>query len=92
MSHERKRNPFTFLIIGMIKFYRYFISPYLQPRCRFAPTCSMYALDAIQQHGLVKGGQLALKRLCRCHPWGDSGLDPVPPLSQQNGLENERAT
>lgn len=66
------------LLVGLILVYRYTLSPLLGPRCRYLPTCSSYALEAIQRHGPWRGGWLALRRLCRCHPWGGSGHDPVP--------------
>jgi len=69
---------FLFLFLKTpIYFYKYVISPWLRPRCRFLPTCSQYALDAIDRYGPYKGSILALKRLCRCHPWGGHGFDPV---------------
>ena len=58
--------------------YRWLISPLLGPHCRYHPTCSAYALDALRVHGGLRGGWLAIKRLARCHPWGGSGFDPVP--------------
>ncbi|MDE6134114.1 MAG: membrane protein insertion efficiency factor YidD [Muribaculaceae bacterium] len=61
-----------------IRFYRSFISPLTPPSCRFTPTCSRYALEALRLHGPVKGSALALRRICRCNPWGGSGYDPVP--------------
>lgn len=61
-----------------IHFYRRVISPYTPPSCRFTPTCSAYALEALARHGAVKGTGLTIRRLCRCHPWGGSGYDPVP--------------
>ncbi|WP_445116976.1 membrane protein insertion efficiency factor YidD, partial [Acinetobacter sp. WZC-1] len=61
------------------RFYQIAISPLIGPRCRYVPTCSQYALEAIQQHGAMKGGWLAARRVCRCHPWGGHGYDPVPP-------------
>ncbi|MBQ9537152.1 MAG: membrane protein insertion efficiency factor YidD [Desulfovibrionaceae bacterium] len=61
-----------------IRFYQLCISPLLPPACRYYPTCSAYAVEAILRHGIVYGGWLALKRLARCHPWGGSGYDPVP--------------
>ena len=61
-----------------IRFYQACISPLFPPACRFQPTCSQYALEAVMKHGLFKGGWLALRRILRCHPWGGSGYDPVP--------------
>lgn len=66
------------LVILLIQFYRWCISPLLPPRCRFQPTCSQYALTAIERFGLVKGGAIATKRICSCHPWHMGGYDPVP--------------
>ena len=66
------------LMLGLIQFYRYAISPLIPPRCRYTPTCSQYALEAIQKYGAVNGGWLAAKRIARCHPWGGHGHDPVP--------------
>jgi putative membrane protein insertion efficiency factor len=63
---------------GLIRFYQLFISPALPPRCRYLPTCSDYAAEAISRHGAATGGWLALRRVLRCHPWGGSGYDPVP--------------
>ncbi|MBA3814055.1 MAG: membrane protein insertion efficiency factor YidD [Alphaproteobacteria bacterium] len=67
----------TLLLKLLIYTYRLGISPWLHPRCRFLPTCSQYALDAIVCYGPYRGSILALKRLCRCHPWGGRGHDPV---------------
>lgn len=67
-----------FLLLGLIRFYQYAISPLLPPRCRFRPTCSQYAVLAVQKFGVVKGSWLALKRISRCHPWGGCGDDPLP--------------
>lgn len=58
--------------------YRGCISPMLPPSCRFTPTCSRYAIEAVLKHGVLKGGWLTIKRIARCHPWGGSGYDPVP--------------
>lgn len=67
------------LLLSLIRFYSHNISPYFPARCRFRPTCSAYAYEAIQKYGAVKGGWLALKRLCRCHPFYKGDLyDPVP--------------
>ena len=62
-----------------IRLYRYAISPWLAPSCRYLPTCSAYAIEAIERHGVWRGGILALRRILRCHPWGGGGADPVPP-------------
>ncbi len=66
------------LLSGLILAYRYCVSPALGPRCRYLPTCSEYGLEAIRRHGAPRGAWLTLRRLCRCHPWGGSGHDPVP--------------
>ena len=68
----------AFPFIVLIKFYQYCISPFTPPACRYTPTCSQYALEAIRKYGVWKGGWLALKRILSCHPWGGSGYDPVP--------------
>lgn len=67
-----------FLILLPVYFYRYSISPLFPARCRYQPTCSQYTIEAVQKHGIFKGGWLALKRISSCHPWGGSGFDPVP--------------
>jgi putative membrane protein insertion efficiency factor len=67
------------LAIFLIRLYQWTVSPLLGPRCRFYPSCSQYALEAIARFGAVRGTGLALKRLARCHPWHPGGLDPVPP-------------
>lgn len=66
------------LLVLPIQFYRCCISPLLPPVCRFTPTCSQYAIEALRKHGPVRGLWLAIKRICRCNPWGGSGYDPVP--------------
>jgi putative membrane protein insertion efficiency factor len=66
------------LLQASIRFYRRFISPLKPPTCRYLPTCSQYALEALEVHGVVRGSWLATRRICRCHPWGGSGHDPVP--------------
>ena len=68
----------TQLFLWPIYFYMYCITPLTPPSCRFTPTCSEYAVEAIKKYGPLRGGWLALKRLARCHPWGGSGYDPVP--------------
>lgn len=62
----------------LVKVYQYVISPLTPPSCRFTPTCSQYAAEALRKYGPLKGSWLALRRLSRCHPWGGSGYDPVP--------------
>lgn len=66
------------IAIGLIQFYRLFISPLKPPTCRFVPTCSTYGLVAIQRHGFWLGGWLTLKRILKCHPFHPGGFDPVP--------------
>ena len=66
------------IALGVIAFYRRRISPLLPPACRYVPTCSQYADEAIRRYGFARGGWLALRRLARCHPFGGHGYDPVP--------------
>lgn len=66
------------LLHWLIRFYQIAISPMIGPRCRYIPTCSQYSLEAIHTHGAMKGVYLATRRICRCHPWGGYGYDPVP--------------
>mgnify|MGYP003062703552 CR=1 FL=1 len=68
----------VFVLSLPIWFYRAVISPYLPQSCRFTPTCSEYALEALRKHGPLRGTWLAVRRILRCHPWGGSGYDPVP--------------
>jgi putative membrane protein insertion efficiency factor len=65
-------------IIILIKGYQLLISPLLPSSCRFEPTCSQYALEALKKYGFIKGAWLGIKRILKCHPWGDSGYDPIP--------------
>jgi putative membrane protein insertion efficiency factor len=65
-------------LIGLVRAYRFFLKPWLGNACRFEPSCSQYALDALRRHGALGGGLLAGGRLLRCHPWCDGGCDPVP--------------
>jgi len=73
------QNPITWILRVLIKGYQWLVSPVLPGSCRFYPTCSSYALEALDSHGPLKGGWLGLKRILRCHPWNDGGYDPVPP-------------
>ncbi|MGB0601104.1 MAG: membrane protein insertion efficiency factor YidD [Flavobacteriaceae bacterium] len=67
-----------FPLVLLIKGYQLLISPLLPPSCRYQPTCSQYAKEALNKYGLFKGGWLAVKRISKCHPWGGSGYDPIP--------------
>ena len=73
-----------FLLLSLIRFYQRCISPLFPPTCRFVPTCSSYAIQAIERFGVMRGSWLAIKRLCRCHPWGGHGYDPVPEKKPKN--------
>ena len=74
----RRRSPLALLLLGIVELWR-LTAPFRQPRCRFSPSCSSYAVEAIQVHGALRGGWLAAKRVGRCHPWNVGGIDPVPP-------------
>ena len=66
------------MLIALLRAYRYLLSPWWGNQCRFSPTCSEYALEAIRRHGAWRGAGLALRRVARCHPWQPGGFDPVP--------------
>jgi putative membrane protein insertion efficiency factor len=66
------------ILIGLVRFYQLAVSPWTPAACRFTPTCSVYAIDALREHGAVRGLWLAARRIVRCHPWGGFGYDPVP--------------
>lgn len=68
----------------LIRFYQLSISPLLGANCRYSPTCSQYSIDAIRNHGILKGVLLSIKRISSCHPWGGSGYDPVPPVKHKH--------
>ena len=74
-------SPLAWLATGAIRLYQLVVSPLMPSTCRFQPTCSAYALEAVKTYGAVRGGWLAIKRIGRCHPWGGQGFDPVPPRS-----------
>ena len=65
-------------LLAAIRAYRYFLSPWWGGQCRFSPSCSEYAMDAVREHGSVRGSWLALRRVSKCHPWHRGGFDPVP--------------
>ncbi len=69
--------------IWIVRFYQAAISPYTPSACRFSPTCSSYAVEALQKHGVFSGGYLSVKRIFSCHPWGKSGYDPVPEKKEE---------
>ena len=73
------------LLIGLLKAYRALISPLYGQVCRYHPSCSAYALDAVTEHGALRGTWLAVRRLARCHPWAAGGYDPVPPRAVRAG-------
>ncbi|MDR0725039.1 MAG: membrane protein insertion efficiency factor YidD [Prevotellaceae bacterium] len=72
------RKMLIFVPVILIRAYQLLISPYLPSSCRYTPTCSAYAIEALKKHGLFKGAYLAVKRILSCNPWGGSGYDPVP--------------
>ena len=78
----KKLSPLGYLFKGIIMMWRYGVGPIIGKQCRYQPTCSSYAVEAIETHGAIKGGWLAIKRICRCHPWADWGYDPVPPAEK----------
>ena len=69
----------TAVLVALLRAYRYAISPLYGQVCRYHPTCSAYALEAVTEHGSLRGSWLAVRRIARCHPWADGGVDPVPP-------------
>lgn len=71
-------NLFVFVLALPIRLYRLIFSPWVGFNCRYQPTCSAYALEALDKHGAIKGSYLTVNRICRCHPWGGDGYDPVP--------------
>jgi len=72
------------VLIALIRAYQWFISPLLGPHCRFYPSCSQYACEALERHVALRGSGLALRRLLRCHPWHPGGVDPVPEPSPKD--------
>ncbi len=81
LKYSRFAEVLKHLLIALVRGYQLLISPLLGPRCRFYPSCSQYAVEALSSHGVWSGTVLTVRRVCRCHPWGGSGYDPVPPLA-----------
>jgi len=79
-----------YLLIGLIRVYRYAISPFMAPRCIHYPTCSSYAVEAIETHGWLRGSGLAMRRLLRCHPLAKGGYDPVPERRPERSIADLR--
>lgn len=77
------------VLIAVVRFYQMAISPWTPSACRYTPTCSAYAIDALREHGALRGAWLAARRLARCHPWGGFGWDPVPSATERS---DERST
>ncbi len=86
---KQKKSVLALLLHGLVRFYQLVISPLLGPRCRFQPTCSHYAIEALQKHGGIKGGLLTAKRIAKCHPWGGFGYDPVPQSTDESALDEK---
>lgn len=78
------------ILRALIRLYQLLLSPVLGTNCRFAPTCSHYACEAVETHGAMKGAWLAAKRIARCHPWGESCYDPVPSIKSKNSVYMSR--
>lgn len=78
------------ILILIIRVYQYLLSPLLGPSCRFYPSCSCYAQEALERHGVIKGSWLALRRLLRCHPWHPGGVDPVPGQDDPNNTHPQK--
>ena len=76
---KHKKNWCRYMVLAPIYAYRYTLSAFIGRGCRFAPSCSQYAIEAINAHGVWAGGWMAVKRIGRCHPWGENGYDPIPP-------------
>ena len=80
-------SPAAAALRGLVRAYQLTLSPLLPAACRFEPSCSRYAIEALTRHGALRGSALTLKRLARCHPWGGMGYDPVPPAGDANGCQ-----
>ncbi|MGZ8294689.1 MAG: membrane protein insertion efficiency factor YidD [Telluria sp.] len=72
------------LLVWLLRAYQFVVSPMLGPNCRYYPTCSNYAIESVRTHGAARGSLLAMRRICKCHPWNDGGVDLVPPKHAKN--------
>ncbi|MDQ4091970.1 MAG: membrane protein insertion efficiency factor YidD [Actinomycetota bacterium] len=89
-STTQRAGPMAWALVVLLRFYRRWISPVLPPTCRFSPTCSAYAVEALTVHGALRGSWLTVRRLLRCAPWHPGGMDPVPtPRSPRSPAESE---
>ena len=91
-SRQRGPGPVAWILLLLVRAYRLVLSPLLPPRCRFAPSCSRYALEAIALHGAWRGGWLTLRRIARCHPFHPGGHDPVPAATRAGAGRGENGT
>ena len=89
---SRELSAVAWLLVQLLRGYQRFVSPLLGPRCRFYPSCSAYALEAVRLHGALRGSWLAVRRLSRCHPFHRGGLDPVPGSEQQLSSEQQASS
>ncbi|UTW55367.1 membrane protein insertion efficiency factor YidD [Kordiimonas sp. SCSIO 12610] len=85
------RSILTRVLVAFVRFYQLFLSPLLGSNCRYQPTCSHYAIEAMRVHGGLKGGWLAIRRIMRCHPWGGFGYDPVPEATSKRDIQKQYA-
>ncbi|TQM94189.1 membrane protein insertion efficiency factor YidD [Roseinatronobacter monicus] len=81
--------PLAWVVSLPVRFYRVVFSPWVGHGCRFQPTCSAYAMEALERHGAIKGTWLTIRRIGRCHPWGSSGYDPVPGTASETTSEQD---
>ncbi len=83
--------PGAYLVSLPVRAYRLVLSPWVGNGCRYQPTCSVYALEALERHGAVRGGSMMIRRVCRCHPWGGHGYDPVPGADPEFDRQRDEA-